>query len=321
MWGKRMLTSASERQWALLHGGKSAKTRLVLYAAVGCLCLSTIAMDRFIMFNNREISITKLQSNGPNTTTTHFITTAKPCPSEKPSWKNLNATYFRSQTEEDRHLLEHFFHGLCGGTYVELGGLDGITISNSHIFAHVYDWKGVLIELAPSNYQKLVQNRPHELVAPIQAAVCNSERIVHYIEENGKFWGTTSGIWEFMSDSFRQTWWKHVSLADTKPIRCTPLRQLFREYTPNIHWFDFLSLDVEGAERDVLESIDFTTTAFGVILVEADRHARRKNVAVRMLLERQGYVFLEDWGRSYWFVHSSFDLVYDVHNANNNDED
>lgn len=280
-------------------------------------------------------------SNGTTTTTTieqrqnrHplYTTAARPCGVDKPFWKNLTATHYRSQSGEDRHLLEYYFGfgehmeggQLCGGTYVELGALDGVTISNSHVFHTQYDWRGVLIELAPDNYKRLVVNRPGdtELVPPIHAAVCHDDddadddeehtqhRTVHYIAQKDKFWGATSGIWEFMPPSFRATWWKDVQWEDLVPIRCSPLRQLFREYTPHVHFFDFLSLDVEGAELDALRSIDYGKTAFGAILVEADGHDRRKNLAVRLFLQRHGYVFVEDWGRSYWFVHPDFDIIY-----------
>ena len=59
--------------------------------------------------------------------------------------------------------------------------------------------------------------------------------------------------------------------------------------------FDFFSLDVEGAEMSVLESIDFDRTAFGVVLIEADEHNEMKNLAMRQFLELRGYTFLCEW--------------------------
>ena len=49
--------------------------------------------------------------------------------------------------------------------------------------------------------------------------------------------------------------------------------------------FDFFSLDVEGAEYGVLQSLDFAKYSFGIIVVEADGHNKMKNMAVRTLLE------------------------------------
>jgi hypothetical protein len=53
---------------------------------------------------------------------------------------------FKSMSGEDLHLMNNFFKGLCNGTYVEIGGLDGVTISNSYVFNKELGWKGVLIE-------------------------------------------------------------------------------------------------------------------------------------------------------------------------------
>jgi Methyltransferase FkbM domain len=73
---------------------------------------------------------------------------------------------------------------------------------------------------------------------------------------------------------------------------------------------DFFSLDVEGGELAVLQSINYDQVAFGIILVEADEHNMIKNMALRTLVERRGYTFLGEFERSYWFVHQHFDEMY-----------
>ena len=55
----------------------------------------------------------------------------------------------KSQSGEDTMLLK-WFSNLCGGTYVELGALDGVRFSNSYLFHFTRDWKGVLIEIMPN---------------------------------------------------------------------------------------------------------------------------------------------------------------------------
>ena len=84
-----------------------------------------------------------------------------------------------------------------------------------------------------------------------------------------------------------------------------------REHTHNIQFFDFFSLDVEGAEFEVLQSIDFDTVGFGVVLVEADHYNNhRKNLAVRTFMIDKGYSFLMEEKRSYWFVNNDFGNIY-----------
>ena len=57
-------------------------------------------------------------------------TTAKKC--ENPI-TSIPRGYFKSQSQEDEKLLG-WFQNFCGGTYLELGGLDGVKYSNSYVF-------------------------------------------------------------------------------------------------------------------------------------------------------------------------------------------
>jgi len=115
---------------------------------------------------------------------------------------------YKSQCEEDINLLL-FFNGptdtplsaRCGGTYVELGALDGVTYSNTYLFNKALGWKGVLIELSPKNFASLKKNRPDEL-ALINGAVCSQEGTVHYVDQQSSVAGATSGVWEFFRSSF-----------------------------------------------------------------------------------------------------------------------
>lgn len=107
----------------------------------------------------------------------------------------------KSQDKEDMFLIHNFFKGLCGGTYLELGGLDGVTFSNSHLFEFAFEWSGVLIEPNPSSFEKLQKNRPNNHLR--HAAICESAQTVHFVTEGH---GAVSGIYEFMAPSFREQW-------------------------------------------------------------------------------------------------------------------
>eukprot|EP00581_Thalassiosira_minuscula_P016441 CAMPEP_0183717138 /NCGR_PEP_ID=MMETSP0737-20130205/10835_1 /TAXON_ID=385413 /ORGANISM="Thalassiosira miniscula, Strain CCMP1093" /LENGTH=229 /DNA_ID=CAMNT_0025946521 /DNA_START=389 /DNA_END=1079 /DNA_ORIENTATION=+ len=206
---------------------------------------------------------------------------------------------------EDKKLMQ-WFGTLCNGTYIEMGALDGTVFSNSYVFNKALHWKGVLIELMKGNYDKLVKNRLEE-IATINAGVCNVPQKLHYFGG-----GATGGIYEFASPTFRQQWWKDIKLDDPRvqEIACDTLDNLLLEHAPTNTYFDFFSLDVEGAEFAVLKSVDWTRVGFGVILVEADNHNELKNLAMRETIEAQGYIFLEDYERSYWFVNKDFHLIY-----------
>jgi hypothetical protein len=204
-----------------------------------------------------------------------------------------------SQSGEDEHLLL-FFNGWCNGTYVELGALDGVTYSNTYVFNRMLDWRGILLDLSPDNFVKLQFNRKNE-IAVIHAAVCAEETTVHYVAA-----GAVGGIWEFADPWFRKHWWADVSLDDAVPVKCIPLRSVFDD----VFYADFFSLDVEGAELEVLQSIDFRNAAFGVVLVEADSLNPAKNAAVRELMVKKGYAFIYHHQRSDWFINEHWRHIY-----------
>jgi len=231
------------------------------------------------------------------------MTTATPCPKPIPEDDKLE---FLSQSEEDKRLQQFFFGGgLCGGTYIEMGALDGRKFSNSFVFNQGYNWKGVLIEANPVTYKRLVQNRPNEL-ALIHAAVCDSAKTVHWVEDPDR--PQIGGILEFADPGFKEKWWTDEFIRNKQPIQCVPFGELLDQYSP-VTYFDFFSLDVEGAEFLALKTLDFDRYAFGVVFVESCSDKRR-DLMVRSLLEGQGYKFHAHYGRSDWYYHPYFGRIY-----------
>jgi Methyltransferase FkbM domain len=183
------------------------------------------------------------------------------------------------------------------------------------------------VEPNPSNYAKLIINRPHEL-ARVHAAVCAKRQVVHFIQAKN---AAVGGIWEFADDNFKRTWWHRPGqIASNTSIECVPFLELVRENvnvvagsannlppqpttttttTTSKYYFDFFSLDIEGGEIEVLSTLDFTSIEFGVILVEASLMLHR-NLAVISLLEQNGYRYEMNQARSLWFVHNDFYSIY-----------
>ena len=252
---------------------------------------STIRLFLLYRLENKEKALTHIQH-----------TRAQPCPQLS---STTLAQHFHSTQGEDEFLM-NYFNGLCHGTYIEMGALDGVRSSNTFAFNKLLEWKGVLIELNPTSYQKLAQNRPNE-IATIHAAVCDSRKTVHWYKAKA---GPLCGIWEFTSPHYRERWWVNASLKDTVPIECSPLQHLLDKHAPNHSFFDIFSLDVEGAEFQVLQSLDFEKVGFGMILVENDTHNMRKNLAVTTMLQSLGYNLLQRQGNNDVYVNKNFGIIY-----------
>lgn len=275
------------------------KITLTLIVALFGLLVSVSLLNYFI---TNQFSISANENEHVQKTNWQPTTNATVCN------KNLTAfpgEWFLSQSREDRKLLK-WFGTLCGGTYLEMGALDGKRFSNSHVFNKGLDWKGLLIEGSPGSYKKLKVNRPNELFT-VQAGVCADERMLHYVDSAP---AGIRGFVEFAPESFAKQWWTKEQIEAAIEVKCRPLKDILMDTVgPEFH-FDFFSLDIEGAEFDALSSLDFDLVSFGILLVEADKHNELKNIVLRSKLESNGYTFIMDSSRSYWFINNDFGRIY-----------
>ncbi len=159
------------------------------------------------------------------------------------------------------------------GFYVELGANDGAKESNSYYFELNKGWKGVLIEPAPNLYLSCVKRRgANNLV------FCNACVPFGYEEEfvRMKYCGSMT-----ISDNldldigddhnkFVETGDQFLDEGESTFVfgaKSATLNSLLKEAkAPAL--IDFLSLDVEGAELDVLRGVDFTKYNFRYMVIE-----------------------------------------------------
>ncbi|CAK9085141.1 Protein Star [Durusdinium trenchii] len=164
------------------------------------------------------------------------------------------------------------------GVFVELGAGDGLDKSNSLAFEQKLGWTGLLIEPSSKLYQQLQQNRPNAKC--VQACVAGRAGRKDFVED-GLNSGTTS---------------RHMlSNHSTKSLMCESLSSLIdlhlAEHGSHI---DYLSLDVEGSELEILRTFNFQKHQVDVISVDID-DILPETMYKRLsrLLRRNGYRFLD----------------------------
>ncbi|GMQ83084.1 MAG: hypothetical protein BMS9Abin05_2562 [Rhodothermia bacterium] len=174
--------------------------------------------------------------------------------------------------ELDRKLEK--FLNFDNGFFIEIGGWDGITYSNTLFFERFRNWRGILIEPSPNEFLKCRINRPNSHVVccacvPFDYAkqfvpmtYCASMTIAHssegarnQISDIGEH--VLSGRKFLKSD---ETVYEFGALAK-------PLTSILDEHGIR-NDIDLLVLDVEGFEMNVLKGIDFSRHAPKYICVE-----------------------------------------------------
>jgi FkbM family methyltransferase len=151
-------------------------------------------------------------------------------------YKNCNLGdnfHWWGQTGEDRTVYNRFFRHRNTSQpriFVEMGGLDGATFSNTLVFEQCLGWNSMLIEGNPKNYQLMVKNRPctHN-VWSIACPPRSSHAFMTPVEGTSTVQNTNNGGQNYM-------------------VPCRTLASVFFEY--GIRHIDFFSLDVEGFEAE-----------------------------------------------------------------------
>jgi FkbM family methyltransferase len=177
------------------------------------------------------------------------------------------------------------------GFFVEFGATDGVTLSNTHLLEKRLAWEGILAEPARMWHSALESNRSAQIC---KEAVWHQSGQTLLFHEDGEL-STIDGFEGLKHESRTGISYKveSISLTDLL-VSCQ---------APN--YIDFLSVDTEGSEFEVLSSLDWKSFQFGLICVERNWSENRQKIW--SLLENQGYRrVLEDvsaWDD--WYVPSN----------------
>jgi FkbM family methyltransferase len=168
-----------------------------------------------------------------------------------------------SQYKQDMYVFENFFKNKQNGFFVDIGAHDGITYSNS-LFFEEQGWNGICVEPLPHIYKKLKLNRKCKC---IEGAVSNKE--ISYVEFCAieGYSEMLSGILDSYDDRHKARILNEEQIykCNRKKIKVPCLN--FNKIIDNTK-IDFLSIDTEGSELDILKTIDFTKYDISLIAVE-----------------------------------------------------
>lgn len=183
------------------------------------------------------------------------------------------------------------------GYFVEIGATDGAYLSNTLMLESAFDWHGILAEPAVFWHKALFENRKAvietrcvhaETGRSLLFREVSSDRalstIVDYAEEDLHRLSRTAGE-DYMVQS--------ISLTDLLLSNKAP-RQI-----------DYLSLDTEGSEYDILRTFDFDAFQFGIITCEHNYSETRTSVL--KLLTGKGYTRILNKVSQFddWYIHNS----------------
>lgn len=200
-----------------------------------------------------------------------------------------------SQLGQDLKVL-NFYKQKRNGYFVEIGASDGIDLSNTYLLEKEFGWKGICAEPIPNKFLRLVHNRPNAHCCRQPVYNASNVDVTFDIANN---YDLLSGIASHI-DCHKNAVNANKSQLKLKTISFNDLLEQYN--APS--FIDYLSLDTEGSELEILKSLNFEKYTFGIIDVEHN-FVEPRRTQMRELLTSHGYVYLGEnkWDDSY--KHSS----------------
>ena len=168
--------------------------------------------------------------------------------------------YF-SQAGQDKRIKDAFFRNRKDGFFLEIGAFDGVTGSNCLHFEKFMGWDGVAAEPSRTQYKFLEKNRRCKTVNKAVGFSGDNVEFVEVVEGPAMLSGVNSEDFA-MTKTFLDN--DDASRTITYNVETVSVMEMVGDRS----LVDFMSLDIEGAEMKVLESIDFDRVQMRVIAVE-----------------------------------------------------
>jgi len=194
---------------------------------------------------------------------------------------------FYSQDGQDQYLENNVFKGYKNGFYVDVGAHNGISINNTLYFEKNNNWTGINIEPIKTVFDDLQINRPNNI--NLNCAVSNNNGETEFICNTG-YTEMISGIKDtFDTRHLQRLDRENRAMGSTTEIinvKTKKLETIFNEH--NISHVNYLSIDVEGAEFEVIKSINFDKVFIDVIAFE--NNYSDVSIPIIKYLEENNYV-------------------------------
>jgi len=184
-----------------------------------------------------------------------------------------------SQGKEDI-VLAGLFNYKREGFYVDVGASRPVKLSNTYLF-YKLGWKGICLEpngKLVNNYKKV---RPRDII--IETAASNFVGEAKFFTGDNKYDVNSS-----LSDP------KSISISKTINVKVDKMENILNAH--NVQEIDFISIDTEGTELDVLEGLNLDRFRPKYILVEHNT-AYKINHLLQPYMISKGYqvIYINQW--------------------------
>lgn len=195
-----------------------------------------------------------------------------------------------SQLGQDLWVLEKTNYKR-GGFFVEFGATDGVALNNTWLLEKEFGWKGICAEPNPKLFKALKRNR-NCFVSDACIGATTGEEVDFILAD------VFGGIAKYAASDMH---------APTRQAYAAVKENVLKLRTVSLHDFlvqcdaprkiDYMSIDTEGSELDILKAFPFDEWDIALLTIEHNFSPSREEI--RAILSKNGYQCIEmefdDW--------------------------
>lgn len=198
-----------------------------------------------------------------------------------------------SQIEQERWVFA-MCNGRRDGRFAEIGAFDGFLHSNSYFLETEHGWTGICVEPNPTLFAGLKQRR--SAICLERAVYRESGHILSFIASQEI--GTLAEYAD--CDAYARDRAAAAAAGGLIQVQTVSFAEIAGMGDFAKTGFDYVSLDTEGSELDILRTMDLERHRIALLTIEHNFVEPRRE-QMRMLLAERGYdrlnVGFDDW---YW---------------------
>jgi FkbM family methyltransferase len=181
----------------------------------------------------------------------------------------------KTPAEHAQDVFAYIFSGCKReGFFVEFGACDGLAVSNTLSLERRFGWTGILAE--PSRYWRESLPRNRRAAIDFRCVAGKTGQQVGFFESDRPCNSSSQEDHTYLG-----------SVRASYDVDTISLMDLLDYHSAPGH-IDYISIDTEGSEKEILEAFDFSKYKFGFITVE-EHEGVTSEKSVQPLLEQAGY--------------------------------
>lgn len=186
--------------------------------------------------------------------------------------------HFQSQIGQDLFVTS-VLNGKKHGFFVEFGATNGLNLSNTHILETLFGWRGILAEPAHIWHEALGRNRTASISH--KCVWYKSNEVIEFNETESPELSTIQSYSGSDAHAGNRT------TGTSYLVETISLNDLLESFQAPKR-IDYLSIDTEGSEYQILASLDFKRYSFDIITCEHNGTSQRDRIFE--LLTSKGYI-------------------------------